>query len=37
MGKDAALLESTVAQPALFAVEVALAALLQHWGVVRTW
>ena len=34
-GSDAALLESTeFTQPALFAVEVALAALLQHWGVV---
>ncbi len=34
-GADAALLESTeFAQPALFAVEVALAALLQHCGVV---
>ena len=33
-GDDAALLESTeFAQPALFAVEVALAALLAHWGV----
>ncbi|OBA60949.1 polyketide synthase [Mycobacterium sp. 1100029.7] len=34
-GSDAALLESTeFAQPALFAVEVAMAALLAHWGVV---
>ncbi|HWF27670.1 MAG TPA: SDR family NAD(P)-dependent oxidoreductase [Mycobacterium sp.] len=34
-GSDAALLESTeFAQPALFAVEVASAALLQHFGVV---
>ncbi|WP_310786326.1 type I polyketide synthase [Mycobacterium sp. Z3061] len=34
-GTDAALLESTeFAQPALFAVEVALAALLQSWDVV---
>jgi NADPH:quinone reductase-like Zn-dependent oxidoreductase/NADP-dependent 3-hydroxy acid dehydrogenase YdfG/acyl carrier protein len=33
-GGDAALLQSTeFAQSALFAVEVALAALLQHWGV----
>ena len=33
-GDDAALLESTeFAQPALFAVEVALTALLQDWGV----
>jgi acyl transferase domain-containing protein/NADPH:quinone reductase-like Zn-dependent oxidoreductase/NADP-dependent 3-hydroxy acid dehydrogenase YdfG/acyl carrier protein len=33
-GDDAALLQSTeFAQSALFAVEVALAALLQHWGV----
>ena len=33
-GSDAALLQSTeFAQSALFAVEVALAALLQHWGV----
>lgn len=33
-GDDAALLESTeFAQPALFAVEVALAAMLAHWGV----
>src|ERR1700758_1391892 len=33
-GSDAALLESTeFAQPALFAVEMALAALLQHFGV----
>lgn len=34
-GGDAAQLESTeIAQPALFAVEVALAALLQHFGVI---
>jgi acyl transferase domain-containing protein/NADPH:quinone reductase-like Zn-dependent oxidoreductase/NADP-dependent 3-hydroxy acid dehydrogenase YdfG/acyl carrier protein len=34
-GSDAALLQSTeFAQSALFAVEVALAALLQHWGLV---
>ncbi|WP_156661035.1 type I polyketide synthase, partial [Mycobacterium sp. 852002-51163_SCH5372311] len=34
-GSDATLLESTeFAQPALFALEVALAALLQDWGVV---
>src|SRR4029077_17071090 len=34
-GSDAALLESTeFAQPALFAIEVALAALLRHCGVV---
>ena len=34
-GSDAQLLQSTeFVQPALFAVEVALAALLQHWGVV---
>ena len=34
-GADAVALESTeFAQPALFAVEVALAALWQHWGVV---
>lgn len=33
-GSDAALLESTeFAQPALFAVEVALSALLKHWDV----
>jgi acyl transferase domain-containing protein len=33
--KDAKLLDNTeFAQPALFAIEVALAALLQHWGVV---
>ncbi|HTQ19971.1 type I polyketide synthase, partial [Mycobacterium sp.] len=34
-GSDAELLQSTeFAQPALFAVEVALTALLEHWGVV---
>ena len=33
-GDDAQLLESTeFAQPALFAIEIALAALWQHWGV----
>jgi acyl transferase domain-containing protein len=34
-GDDANLLENTeFAQPALFAIEVALASLLQHWGIV---
>jgi len=34
-GDDAELLDNTeFAQPALFAIEVALAALLEHWGVV---
>ena len=34
-GDDAELLDNTeFAQPSIFAVEVALAALLQHWGVV---
>ncbi len=34
-GDNADLLENTeFAQPALFVIEVALAALLQHWGIV---